>query len=523
MDKFILCKNYNYIIYGTGGDGLKLFDNLKKIGISVTGYIDKRADEIHSIKNVPVWTMKKFCDLNFCVDKTIIIISIKNVYQHSHIALDLAKKGYKNIIYKPLKIILGQSEDFNLNILSEVFDKLLYGNDIDNDIELIKTDEKINIEFKDKFIINESDNMVTCFLPIELLFNYNNEESFKDINMMAFFPLVELYEAFLNSNNIYYNERLENYIIYASDWLKDKEVKLTDKLKESFINSRYEVFNQMQNIIDINFSYFIEYAPRIKLSCGTHFNLTSSGRNRIAYLIAKGYKHVPVKMTNTDYNNWINYEYLKEFIDKIESLGITKLFSPIPHPFCSNIPVISVDYILLLCKNILNIILKQEYEKCLIQQDDYIIVNNDKFNKTKSNYNIAVFVKDNGCVSRFLLNCGFNVHRYFSKRWDKEQKISLAIDTLLNYTYVNDVNKYIENANENYYDTIIIDTNNDIHENNKLIKMVNKNIILINYNNSVDTLKLCMEKGFTVNKKLFKSIWNEIYTEGILLSKVKYE
>ena len=55
MDELVL-ENAKVLIYGTGGNGLKLFEVIKK-NCCVEGFIDKRAKDIGNKNGVRVYTI----------------------------------------------------------------------------------------------------------------------------------------------------------------------------------------------------------------------------------------------------------------------------------------------------------------------------------------------------------------------------------------------------------------------------------------------------------------------------------
>ena len=122
-DNFVLDKEKEYLVYGVGGNGLLISQRLEELGYQLKGFIDKRADSLGTVRDKPVWNLDTLEDLKAEADRIIIIISIKNVFGHSDIADELARRGFRQCIYKPMPVLKGYSDE-KLEEISKAHDAL---------------------------------------------------------------------------------------------------------------------------------------------------------------------------------------------------------------------------------------------------------------------------------------------------------------------------------------------------------------------------------------------------------------
>ena len=128
--------------------------------------------------------------------------------------------------------------------------------------------------------------------------------------------MVELYKFFLGDKAIAEEEAISNFIVYCCEWLNKNEGELTEEQEKSFIESRVAVFQDMQKMVELYIDFFKRNCPRVTYDEGK-FYLTSSGRNRVTFLIAKGFKYIPVEMSNQDYEKWCDLEFVKKIEENI--------------------------------------------------------------------------------------------------------------------------------------------------------------------------------------------------------------
>lgn len=466
--KFCLDKEKEYLIYGAGGGGLKLIPVFKEKGYCLKGFIDQRAASLGNVQGKQVWDWNTLRELSDEAENIIVIITTKNVFDHTKIAYQLAQNGFRQCIYKPLPILQGYSDD-ELEKISKTHDTFLVDIDIPPVQELIKVDEtSYKIHYKDRLIISKEDSNVLAWMPLELLFNYKEGDAYENLNMASFFPLDNLYRIFLGNESEPYDRIFDDFYTYASEWASRNQVEVTPDLKASWLESRKDSFKQMQEISDYDFDFFFRNAPQAEMDEEGRFHMVQSGRNRVVFLAAKGYRHVPVKMKQEDYQRWINKEIFLQVKDYMEDRHIDRLYAPVGHPYFKDIAVGFVDYYRLVCFPVYKYLFQAFYRSSRKNIDGYCIMNRDLLRKTISSCRILCDVQDNGSCSRFMSAGGLNI----SRAGEGDQFIQL-----LDKLFYTSVPKYESNKTDSIYDCLITDRDEQI-EQLAMDSIINKIILL---------------------------------------------
>ena len=116
---FQLDKSVPLILYGAATIGRLLYQYLTGQNFRVAGFMDTRADEIGELCGLPVFSVDDDKVSRECV----IIIAVKNVFEHERIAAELQKRGYYRMIYRPYEVLGGQGNSLERE-LNEVYDKI---------------------------------------------------------------------------------------------------------------------------------------------------------------------------------------------------------------------------------------------------------------------------------------------------------------------------------------------------------------------------------------------------------------
>ena len=505
---FRLNKQKQYLIYGVGGDGLKLASIFEENKYQLLGFIDQRALELNTVKDKPVWRkddLEKFVE---CAENIVIIITIKNVFEHTMIAQELAKKGFSQCVYKPL-IILQGSKDSELEKVSKAHDSFVREGNIPDELELVKVSYEYKMTYKDTLMIREENGNVLVWMPSELLYNYREGIEYANISMPTFFPLVELYQLFMGEHHENAEKILNNFYRYSSEWAHRMGVEVTDSLKKSWLTSRYKVYVQMKSMCEYDFDYFFRHAPEVALGAKGKFHVVNSGRNRIAFLLAKGYSYVPVRITKEDYLKWINaqkFESIKELIEKKE---IREIPTAIPHPYFKEMLINDIDYNKTICFPIGLVLVKKMYDMAQIEENGYVIVDSKKLSHLWKNYRILCFSDDGGTLSRYLDAMDFQVFRLPSEgalidSIDEmfEQNIS-TVNSGIGYNWDmvivnNDINKKVlEACIQNKVEQIVYITN-DINE----LKRIEKYM--------TDREKIVLSESFCNSEMKYAVLWSRV-------------
>lgn len=414
----------NLLIYGTGGNGMGVYKCLSPF-CNILGFIDKRAEKINSIFEKPVFTLQQISEKlpENERDKTVVIITIKNVFMHSDIAKELLKNGFMFLIYKPLNILKsrGNKTDIQVNdIYENIVEKRQWTTNI-----LVPRTKEILFEFQNKLFISRNEDEVTTWVPVEILFNYKESYDYPGINMPLFFPLVELYKAFLGTREVPLEQAINNFYLYCGEWLYRNKKPFTEEQKESFLESRRAIFEEMQKMAEVDIDFFKTNAPFVEKD-GRKLFLKSSGRNRVAFLIAKGFKYVPVRMSSMEYNEWCDMDLVHEKERDINESGINCFFAPYPNPYLVDYPMYFTDYQRLFLQPVANEIIKKIYLNNVVNEEGLNRVFFEGVEQEKKKICFYFRVNDDGIAEEYFKNIGFMTSE-ISGRNDDLEKI-LVID-----------------------------------------------------------------------------------------------
>lgn len=509
MIGFHVNQKMGYIIYGAGGNCRHIKNLLQKAKYPVIAILDKRAKEIKDIEGIPVYTLEQFSSMDVEKGNSIIIISIKNVFAHINIARELLAIGYGNIIYKPFPILQGECDE-EWDSINYAYEAVVEEEDL-SDLKgrLIACSRYDHLMvFKDELIIEESKEKVTCWIPIELVCNYDREDAFKLLPMAAYYPLLNLYQYLLGSAFTYDWEEIRNdFFLYAVDWVERSNNEFSDSLKNSMLNSRINIFAEMQKKADIDKNFFIRNAVCVKRIDSMRFYLTASGRNRVSFLAAKGYRFIPAYMSREDYACWINQGKFEKIRQHLEKEKINELFTMVPHPFMSSFASETMDYVSLFCMQVVKEIYRMLHWKSAEKKKDYFKINFIKFQEEKANLNVFAAVKDDGCIGRLLLMYGIRCYRLYNDA--KQEKVSKLIDELLFIEDKNDISVYKSSNWIQECQILIVDSRMV----SPLLMDFKGNIIFVLQWGEDDHLG-SLHNTFGNRKLLFRTIWKQEKVSG---------
>lgn len=466
------------IVYAAGATSTILRSLFQNNDLDIYAYIDKRADEIKDVNGTPVYTLEMFLKKEQKKDDFCIIITPKNVFEHSEIANKLGKAGYHNLIFKPKEILNGQ-ENLKLLNINDVFDCLVTSKSIpDKEIEEYHVGSK---ERNQQLLIKNIDNNYVVFwLPVEFLYsNISQKSIWSNINMCSHFPLIDLYKLFLGITQCA-EDAIDNYIDYSSYGANLIQMKITESWRKNAIDTRLKIFYEMQNMIACYPEFFIKNCPEVEYVNDRHFNIISSGKNRMGFLIAKKYRFVPVKIKKESYEHWADNIHLRPVLSYLENNQIQKIDFEIAHPALMNYKSKFPNYVQLWCTEVANRLVKilYKYKKDFVYYD----------------WRIFDYSKDNGTIRRLLDEIGFHM---FYKRNDND------IENLLDKAFPSNCSPILEM--EEVYDAVIIDTRNN---NWKFVALRSKMVFILSWDKSA-TEEVMKDINYKTQEEIFTS-YNEI-------------
>jgi len=510
---FRFSKDLKIIIYGTGGDGQRILHSLLELGYEVVAFIDKRAVEIQNFDSIPVYTIDQIDEVVPLNSETVVIITIKNVFEHQRIATTLYQVGFRNLLFRPVSMFQDRLSP-GLVQMSDVYDTLLSDGFIGEEIFVPLVEKELFISKDCLLISNETKlQLVTAWVPIELVFNYTQDGAFENRNMALFFPLVDLYRAFLNVDSQSFEEAVANYLCYAGEFAARKKQELTQSLKESMIQSRYGVFKEMMKVVESNTDFFIRNAPMVECFSPGIFNLSSSGRNRVAFLVARGFRVVPLKMSKQSYDSWLNFSVYRDIQSFITNRNAISFFAPVPHPFLIDQVVIAENYFSAFVVKIAYYITKQFYSEEMVKKNNGTQFSQERTNYRINTHSILCAIKDHGSSSRFFSSLGFPVKRFISG--SSRRELTKKLDQLFYSPSIEELSE--TDLKMHSVETVLLDDRLKLHSAVSILASVKSNVFYIHWANrrKIEWIEL----GFSLKQQLFTSIWNSQIVEGYFLQR----
>lgn len=336
-----ISKDTDIIIYGAAGNGMRGYHSLAGLnGYNVVGFIDKRADEIQTQYGLPVWSLDG--DIPFDKKECVVCVCIKNVFEHVSIVNNLIQKGFRYFIFKSLDMENAELEAINRNydkVFCDAQPDLIY--ELENIFELGKLKKNT---YRDCAILQERENEVVAAMPFELIYTVTADwpAAMKDnegvSNSLALVPQISLFKLLDGSGD---TEGMSIYLNHCASTIKNSEKKygegigtIKDTLgwRKSIIENRTDVYNKMNESLELKYPFFVENAPLCVL--GSHNRLLiKSAKHRLAFFIAKKRKYMPVKLSVEAYKVILNESCAKKIQKYIDAdfMG-DKVKVPIQHP-----------------------------------------------------------------------------------------------------------------------------------------------------------------------------------------------
>lgn len=394
MDSYYF-REKKILIYGAGSLGITCHNILRKANIQVAAYIDKRADTLKEYEGYKVYAVNELSEWKD-KDKYCIIIAIRNVFDHSQLALHFYKLGFRALIFKPTMVLKGMKNPVFDNI-SSAHDSLMIKFEAPDMPIMYYEKEKIFEARYDLSLACSKEGFYKVHVPAELLFsNVIPRYLWTERNFVSNYVGVELYRAFQGVGDL--SQVIEKYVQrFALPGAIDMKVDVSGAWEEILIDSRLAVYNEMCDKMAIMPEFFVENCTTVSLRENGGFKLVASGKNRVSFLIARGYRYIPVMISKKDYEQAEQTAYVRKIEKYLETAEINELDVPIPHFYFYDYRYRIPQYV-------------EQWQSltgyCLAEQV-YEFSHNYDF----SQYCIVDYSTDHGSMSRFLSMLGFAVER----------------------------------------------------------------------------------------------------------------
>lgn len=300
-ENYVLQRADHILLYGAATTGAILYTNLTKSGFHVQGFIDQRADEINSYYGLPVWDAVSAggCEKN---RNSVVIIAIKNVFEHERVAGTLWRAGFRRVIFRPGGSVCGEETEPE-RLLNMVYDRVMNKGGIG---ELPPCPEIKGIAhktLKDHAIVLDQGDYVTANIPAPYVFTDKYEDRdimWGDIPCLGLLPHLGLFDMFNGNWNSDYAEYMK-YCRQAAE--KSGGIVTSGAWEASVYQNRLDVFNHMQYSWEHDRSFFIKNAVEGIYNPKGYFNIRS-GKHRIAYMLTKGSRYIPLRIKRVSYELW---------------------------------------------------------------------------------------------------------------------------------------------------------------------------------------------------------------------------
>lgn len=241
-ERYVINKSDKVVIYGAATTGAIIHSVFMKEGFEVIAFVDKRADEIDSYYGLPVLNLEQTEELLKENEEIIVIIGIKNVFEHEAIARRMWGLGCDRIIFRPYDEVKGEGKEKD-KILNEVYSAIMAGKIPEEAYAIEAFEEHV---LQDKALIESDSDSVVADIPVYYIFT----DLYKDIDILwgdipclGLIPHIGLFNLFQGIENEDYHE----YIKFCREAaLRSGGIKITKAWEESVYRNRLDVFNHMQ-------------------------------------------------------------------------------------------------------------------------------------------------------------------------------------------------------------------------------------------------------------------------------------
>lgn len=323
------------LLYGAASIGNLAFDWFENAGFHVAAYLDKRGNEIDSLRERPVYSIYKdeieeFKDSS----KYVVFISVKNVFEHSNIANALIKIGFHNIIYRPIDVINGGGTE-EQNRLYEVYDIISNGK-LNSSIKDIPMTCEIEIHkpISDYVLSRDADSIVTL-ISIDSLHTDSKVSKTPWFNktILSLLPHIDFFNYLNGKKDASYDRYMEYCILESS-----KEINITESWKRNVIKNRANVYEHMKQSLELESDFFVRNAPNAKWNQDKGIFNLQSGKHRAAFWASLGRYYIPLRLRISDYESYLNINVANQLFKLLADKGITQLSAPIGHPLLFDYP-----------------------------------------------------------------------------------------------------------------------------------------------------------------------------------------
>lgn len=368
--RYVFDENSKIMIYGAATEGHLLYKRLGQYRDNIVCFIDRRAGEIGNINGIPVYSLDSEVFNSVAKSDIIAVIAVKNVFNHREIAYRLNLQGIKRIICIPVNI--SELSTSTKSEIEDVYNDLFY-----RQIQFPYEIEELFInrlyEFKREDYRFELEGRVVIPVPISRVYTNNTKESlWGDINIAAYFPHIRLFQFFAGKPS----GVVDSYLRFCVEAATNVGVDITEAWKQNVIDNRRVIYNEMLMNYELDHQFFIQHASRAKWNeKNSYFNLTS-GKHRAIFLTTIGALFIPLSVSKSDEEKWVDIKHAREFFNEINkgNNNIGTIDNPYFYRLMSTTRRIDTDAFVymttLIAERLHDKIGKVDFHKCCITCDE---------------------------------------------------------------------------------------------------------------------------------------------------------
>lgn len=327
-------KSSGIIIYGAGEVGVNAAISLIQNGYEVVCFLDRKREGIEEITGIQIIKLDTIDNKN--IDRgNIVIVALADGIAHKRIADLLYSYGFVYFILLPMEFSMDQSIK---NKYTHLYNMSLNGHiDMDSIIEYDSfirptMDPLESVAYEDKL----KDEIIVWTRP-ELLYSerldlwrgdkskVHSIDDDQDINVAAYLPFIQL------------NKHLEGELDDCPlNWESfGRELTCEEKHKE--LIERETLLRVFENEYSRGMDFFVAGAP-LAIWNDNRWNL-HGGHHRTVFLVYKGHRMLPIRVSRVDYEKWVNASQLDQIRRYVIDNRIFKVNAPILHPAFMNFNV----------------------------------------------------------------------------------------------------------------------------------------------------------------------------------------
>lgn len=358
-EKYQIDENSQVILYGAATTGAIIHRCFTEHGYHVAAFIDKRADEVDSYYELPVLSMQEAEKYFAKTPEAVVVVAVKNVFEHEKIAKELWQVGCDKIIFRPYAVVSGEGEPRDC-MLNQAYDAILQGK---FQCELYRINGFDRAALKDRAVICEEENgYVIAHIPVHDVWTDDYEDKeiiWGDIPCLGLVPHIGLFRFFKGEEN----EEYEEYIKYCRQAAERSGGIVTSVTWENSVyKNRLDVFNHMQSAWEHNRDFFVQNAVKAVYNENGYFNI-KSGKHRMVFLIVMGQRYVPLRIQRSDYIRWSDEKQAVQIYDLLDAYHKTELPCILDSPYLYEYPCSTSDFYGRLLDRLIGILYTDEYHQ----------------------------------------------------------------------------------------------------------------------------------------------------------------